>query len=387
MSNIQDEYTRWQDGFNAAYRIEPNKEAFRRKMAEYHPGIDPDLSEEKQLSKIKERMRNATRGLKDENGETVHYDRSPYLEDLFALCKAKGLSPNDILLGSQFVLASSFLSFVDIYDLLKSTNLGNDLFECFDISKQDFYGHKSFPDDPIFLILFRKNIIFRFSKMFIISSKIKGIQNKEISFESEIEDGVQADEHLELIRNLKVWLANQLNDTMLNYLYLDEEFRELCSSAFWIYDVDETKFKHGNFDGIDLQYSKSWCRKSHFMATVHFILFDCFVVTLEELYKLGIPLNEKQQPSSSLQYCQNYISNSEQAMEFCIQLHLKSYIAINQSTIIDTRGYLRVRTDEEDEKDDEFRSTQTETPYKKRTDDNVPKKGCVPPIKSSSSVM
>ena len=117
------EYYAWQNRFINAYKDSNTNSNFLQKMAIVHPGITENLSTEKKISFISSRMKNYNRRCTLKDGSVV-YERTPYIDDLFAFCKAKGITPNEVLLDSLRDTVSNFRKFTDIYDLFNMKMVG-----------------------------------------------------------------------------------------------------------------------------------------------------------------------------------------------------------------------------------------------------------------------
>ena len=98
--NLYREYYQWHHTFLQWYRASQSQPALLGKLEASHPTASKAKRQESTQSFFDDRIHYYNRKEKLDN-QTYRYEYSPGLDDLYAVCKAHNLLPNEVLLTAQ----------------------------------------------------------------------------------------------------------------------------------------------------------------------------------------------------------------------------------------------------------------------------------------------
>lgn len=344
MSNdFMTEYYLWQNRFINAYNDAKTEPGFLKEIASNHPATYNTQIDDKKLSFVTNRMKNYSRINHSEDGASV-YERTPYIDDIFAFCKAKGITPDEIFLNTLRDTVEHFRKFNSIFDLIDKTEIGNYFFETFSIEKKDFDLQTFLPENLIFRVMFKRALIDNFERFFIWD------KGRGVKYPLEYLGASKSDcnESKELFVEIVYYIKKSTNNSLINFIFEHDDFK-----SYWIYGSDWCFSKEFGFDiNIETKYEK-WSFKRHAMASLHYYILWCAVEAMQEMYKVE---DNKCQIFDEKKCCLDYLDKNKDMFHFIEKLFLGTFVIINQSTIIDISGtlYEELELTKEDDEQDEF---------------------------------
>lgn len=358
-------YEEWHKRIADMYRSLEGNLALKSKVAQHNPAIWCKTEGEESLEY---RVAKACASLDDRIGNINrkkkggHYARKIYLQDIYALCAAIGKTPNDYLLP-PLTDTESFPALMrdsrdTLYSLLKYISRIGTLKS---FIKFYYYEHiveegtpeddkefqralsnfdtLSLPDDLIFMIAFKAEILKSISDVFQTdnpnldqyslenkfsqvrkSSKSNGVHifNLEVS-------PVQRDMYCVLIRT--AFTEQEVEkENIFTYGFLDDD-------DFLDYWWDTESFDYSDCDD-DLESLKRWDPQKRFELSLYLYLLVCVFEAIIRLQQY----HHANWEDDFVNDCKKYISDNTAVRQLIRTLFLRSFLRLNNSAIISAYG-------------------------------------------------
>lgn len=323
-------FTLWQKNLiDFFWSCKSKKNNFLEELSTKHPNYDYDSNMEDEEKKriesaLLSRMKNYGRKSTDNSGVS-RYSRSPYLDDLFALCVSQNISPNDILFDSLNCEVESWSSFEDIYFFLKRITKADEIFNIFAIEKTDFSIIKEkIPKDKRFRLAFFYYILCDFVDTFQIQKNSSGAK-KLIHYEYKDK----------IALNYVTKTINFLNCSGIDYIVNEPLLSYSLCHVKWDYFLLEDSDQNKGFAELDCRTYSVWSVKKHFLISLNYFLLASAIKALHTISRLDCiseeNINEEKIFNESL-------SEHNSIRLFIRELFEHSFIKINQSSAIDWNG-------------------------------------------------
>lgn len=361
-------YEEWHKRIADAYRLLESDLALKSAVAQAHPyiwenteGKSLDSRVEHACASLDDRIVNINR----RNKETKHYTRKIFLQDLYALCNATGKKPNDYLLppldDTEHAPALTRDSHETLYTLLRYiSRVGNlksfikfyyyeqnveegtqEDYEEFQRALSNF-DYLYLPDDLIFMIAFKTEILKSISKVFqtetqdsdkySLESKFSQVQKSSKSncvyvFDLAIYP-TQRDMYCVLIRSAFTEKERE-KENVFTYDFLDDD-------DFLDYRWDTESFDYSECDD-DLESINRWNPPKRFELSLYLYLLICVLDAIIRIQQY----HHANWEDEFVNDCKKYISDNTAVRQLIRTLFLRSFLRLNDTAIISAYGQLK----------------------------------------------
>ena len=271
------------------------------------------------------RIKNCTRKREGE------FERHPYLSDLYALCNATDLSPNDILFNSISNRLHYFNDFRNIWSYINETSVGERFLQVFEIDPYEPLAFNcNIPIDKRFRLFFVAELISCFEPTNSVFSAIKIDGDQRLTYDLHPDKST-----LSLIVKMVNTFKNEKNPSTLEHLLIHKDLFVydhifLDNPSFdWEFSITTRTFLY--FED-ELTENQNWNEHNHFMITLHFQLFYISINVLLKLHK-SYHSDVKQDV-----FISDYLENNPDMLRFLKELFQLSFAYINQYSFIDCCG-------------------------------------------------
>ncbi len=294
------------------------------------------------------RIKNCTRKKHNE------YERYPYLSDLFALCKATNLSPNDVFFDTISSQLYCLNKFKDVCDFVYETTVGKDFLDTFDIKPDKHLAFKeALPLDKRFRILFFTELISSFKAQNLeISGGSFNISEKREEFKTSKEQenkkykiyeySLKTDDAiLRLCGKLINKFGENENSPAFNYALKNIDIEDSCYFG-WKFDSRTERFDFQE----EFLYSEnlsSWNKSNHFMMTLNFQMFYISIETIIKLHRFYYSTITQDE------FIFEYFRDNPDVFPFLKRLFQLCFFYINQYCFMDWNGIIHKEENDVDE--------------------------------------
>ena len=276
------------------------------------------------------RFKNYGRTKLEDNGSKI-YLRSAYLDDLFALCSATNLTPNDVLMDTVCSKINSFDTVYDIWVYLMKAHYDEKFFSQISIKKEDLSIKLPHNSDFIFNLIL--NIDFYFEEVFKYSIQQHSIIEVKYRIYKlcNLFDNSDLDEIMDTIQFLLQESDNKTHRNLVN-----------CRN-FWDSLQPYWKFCNNTFDSFNFSYGK-WNKEHPFYLSFSlFVVYATFVSIEKTCRKREMTCDE----------FKDFLNNdlNKEIRTLILSLLRNSFCFINDNTFIACNGNILNTYERDSEKE------------------------------------